>query len=328
MIGNVAIVGIGAIARAFYLPALRRQRTDFADLWLVDINEASVEAGLALVDARRATTLSQVEGELALVIVAVPNAHHLRLATEALQRNANVLVEKPFVVLPADGDQLIALSETQGKLVAVNQTRRYYPALDVLRSIVANNSLGRLTSIDHVEGVKLDWPFESGAAFTPGAFRTGVIMDFAVHVLDYYHALLRPEWSFLTAVHDGFAGPEGLADIHLKAGEIPLHLHLSRYQFLRNTARLQFERGLVEFDVFDWNGVTITPAGGKPKRISGTNPVSDYTAIAERLLTDVFAAIETGSAPRCAAADSLPVIQLLDRIYTGATRYPEAVGAV
>ena len=78
--------------------------------------------------------------------------------------------------------------------------------------------------------------------FAPDAFRTGAIMDFGVHVLDYYHAMLAPQWSLVSAVHDGFTAPRGLP-ISGADPAISLHLRLSRYQFLRNTARLTFERG-------------------------------------------------------------------------------------
>jgi len=59
--------------------------------------------------------------------------------------------------------------------------------------------------------------FESGAAFAPRAYRTGVIMDFGVHVIDFYHYLLVPDWDVTSAVHDGFHGPEGLARIEITA---------------------------------------------------------------------------------------------------------------
>ncbi|HWA17668.1 MAG TPA: Gfo/Idh/MocA family oxidoreductase [Devosia sp.] len=327
MTRRIALIGAGAIARVFYLPALHRLRDQIDDLWIVDPGRNAVEAALKAVNAKSAAQLGDIDAELDLVIIAAPNALHAPIATQALERNSHILIEKPFVVLPSEGEALVALAAAKSRLVAVNQTRRYYPALQALRDIVDGGTLGALKSIEHLEGVKLDWPFESGAAFSPGAFRTGAIMDFGVHVLDYYHALLRPEWSLDTAIHDGFVGPEGLAEIRAHASGVSLHLRLSRYQFLRNMARLTFERGAVEFDVFDCNGVSVTQEG-RSRRVTGPDPVADYLAIADRLILDVLGACETGTAPHCTAADSLPVIRFLDTIYSGAKHYPQAVGAV
>jgi predicted dehydrogenase len=328
MTRRIALVGAGAIARAFYLPALSRLRGQIDELWIVDPGKNALDIALQTVNARAASRLDQVDADLDLVIIATPNALHAAVASEALERNSHVLIEKPFVVRSSEGEVLVKLAAARSKVVAVNQTRRYAPALDALRRIITDRTIGNLTAIEHVEGVKLDWPFESGAGFAPGAFRTGVIMDVGVHILDYYHALLSPDWAFRSAMHDGFVGPEGLAELRLNASGVPLYLRLSRYQFLHNSARLTFEGGIVEFDVFDWNSVTVTPRGGQPSRITGPDPVTDYLAIADRLLLDVLKATETRTAPRCIAADSLPVIRLLDDIYGAATHYPQAVGAV
>ena len=126
-----------------------------------------------------------------------------------------------------------------------------------MRQRIQAGEFGALQSIVHREGAKLTWPFESGAAFAEGAQRTGVIMDIGVHVIDFYHYLLRPEWTFVSATHDGFKGPEGLAEIELLANHAPVSIRLSRYLSQQNIARLIFERAEVSFNVYDSKAYSV-----------------------------------------------------------------------
>jgi predicted dehydrogenase len=326
---TLALVGVGAISRAFYLPALEKLRDRFSEVWTVDPNEHALSIVDRRLQASTATRLSDIKSKLDYVVVAAPNSTHLGIAEEALARGSDVLIEKPFVVLPNDGDQLVRQARGVGKTVAVNQTRRFFPMLSELRALIDSAEYGRLLSIDHCEGVKLNWPYESGAAFSPTATRTGAIMDFGVHVLDFYQYLLQdPSWEFQSSIHDGFVGPEGLAEIHVLAGNIPLHLRLSRYFFLRNTARLQFEGALIEFECFDMNTFTVTKPNGSTTRVFARSPLAEYGDVAPLLIEDLLAATRDGRAPRCDAASSLPVIRILDEIYRRAERYPDAVGEV
>ena len=61
-------------------------------------------------------------------------------------------------------------------------------------------------------------------------------MDIGVHVIDFYQYILQPRWTYESAVHDGFCGPEGLAVLSLKADDAPVSLRLSRYQRQENSA--------------------------------------------------------------------------------------------
>ncbi len=322
---NIALVGCGAIARAFYLPALSKLRTRFDRVWLVGPRPEVGATVAATVDGQHARTLAEVEDELHLTIIATPNAFHSPVAHEALGRGAHVLIEKPFVVSPADGRRLITAAATANRIIAINQTRRLYAMVRDLRHRILDGEWGALQAASHFEGTKLAWPFESGAAFSPGAERTGTLMDFGVHVVDLYHYLLSPTWELTSAIHDGFNGPEGLAQIELRASGAAVSIRLSRYYSQRNTAHLQFERAELGFDVYDANNYWVrTSPGGTKNRIKSGAP-GDATH-AEALILNFIAASEGREAPICDAVSSQPVIEILDQAYTHAARYPVAVG--
>ena len=322
---NLALIGCGAIAQHFYAEALRRHRCRFDRLWLVDPNAGAAERMQARIHGQPVAKLSEIGAQVDAAIISTPNAWHYPLAMEALARGAHVLVEKPIVTEPDQARQLIAAAERSRRIVAVNQTRRLSPVAQQLRSRIRQGEFGALKSVVHREGTKLMWPFESGAAFAPGSQRTGVIMDFGVHVVDLYEYLLAPEWALVSATHDGFAGPEGLAEIALQADGAPVSILLSRYYPQENVARMVFDKAEVRFGVYDADTFTLRVADGETT-IRATPAVGGDPA--DRLILNFLECCNGQGTPVCEAASSLPVIDILDTIYRGATLYPARLGMV
>jgi len=325
---NLALIGCGAISQSFYLPALAKHRGEIGRLWLVDPNDEARSAAATVLAARQVRRLSEIDEEVDRVIIATPNPLHFPVACEALRRNADVLLEKPFVIWPQEGRSLIENADAKGKLIAINQTRRFLPLAKALRRHVVNGDFGAIQSVVHREGTKLVWPYSSGAGFSQGVQRTGVIMDFGVHVIDFYHYVLQPEWRFASAVHDGFAGPEGLAEIELVANHAPVSIRLSRYQKQENVARLVFERAVVSFDVYSPGAYSVEWNARGAGRPSTRNGDPERRTVAENLLLNFLAASEKREEPVCDARSSLPVIELLDEIYRCSHLYPADLGNV
>lgn len=325
MARNLALIGCGAIAQASYLPAMAKYRGDFGRIWLVDPSDHALTAAAAAVTGERAHRLSEVEGQIHLAVIATPNHSHFPLAMEALSRGADVLIEKPFVIWPEDGRRLAEAARAQERVIAINQTRRFFPLAQELRKRIQSGEFGKLKSVVHKEGTKLSWPFESGAGFAPDAERTGAIMDFGVHVIDFYHYLLQPQWKFVSATHDGFTGPEGLADIELRADDVPVSIRLSRYQTQENIARLTFERGEISFGVHDGERYTVRSMSGK---VTPVLVPAKYESPGEPLLLNFVAASEKREPVVCDAVASQPVIDVLDDVYRLAERYPMTLGIV
>jgi predicted dehydrogenase len=325
---SIALVGCGAVARALYLPVLAKHRAEFGQVWLVDPSDHAISIASSIVAGRYASRLEDVDEEIQLAIIATANHLHFRLAHEAVSRGADVLIEKPFVIWPEEGRTLLDAASEANRLIAVNQTRRFFPIAGALRRRIHNGEFGALKSIVHAEGAKLNWAYESGAAFSPGAQRTGVIMDIGVHVIDFYQYLLGPAWSFVSATHDGFNGPEGLAEIELCANDAPVSLRLSRYAQQRNLAHLAFERAEVSFNVYEAKTYAVRTTAGKPARFAAAPGSTNYRSFGEPLVLNFLAASEKREAAVCDAASSLPVIDILDVIYREAGRYSDVIGYV
>ena len=325
---NIALVGCGAIARTSYLPALAKHRAKFDRVWLVDPSDHALSNAASILPGHQARQLRDLDDEIRWVIVATPNHLHFPLAQEALSRGADVLIEKPFVIWPEEGRRLADSAAANDRVIAINQTRRFFPLAGALRRKISEGEFGVLKSIVHREGTKLTWPFESGAGFARGAQRTGAIMDFGVHVIDFYHYLLQPEWTLISAVHDGFCGPEGLAEIELQANGAPVSIRLSRYHDQENVAHLMFERAEVSFNVHDGTEYCKRSNAGTVTRVSIPRGGAQYGSHAESLLLNFLAASEKRESAVCDASSSMPVIEILDEIYCRAEQYPVSLGYV
>ncbi len=324
---HIALIGCGAIAQLIYLPALAKLRKKFTQVWLVDPNQKALAAGLAMIpSARTARTLQEVTDRLSFAIVATPNSIHFDLARDCLLRGAHVLIEKPFVVLPEEGVKLLEIAAAQDRIVAVNQTRRFFPSVKELKERIESGEFGKFKAATHFEGAKLAWPFESGAAFAPDAFRTGVIMDFGVHVIDFYNYLLTPTWGFVSATHDGIGGPEGLAELRLTANGAPLYIRLSRYVQQKNQAQLSFERADVSAGVYELYAYTVRTQGGASRTYRVKPSGVSYYELP--IVHNFISATDKEESPRCDGASSLPVIRVLDQVYREATVYPAQIGFV
>ena len=146
MTRGVAIVGAGLVGakRAAALPAGSDLRTVF---------DPVPERARAVADARPgATTADSVEAAIddsavSLVIVATPHGRLAPIATAALQRGRDVLVEKP------GGDSLPALLELRdaadaaGRRVRVGFNHRFHPAVLRVKDDVGSGRYGPVFGI-------------------------------------------------------------------------------------------------------------------------------------------------------------------------------------
>jgi predicted dehydrogenase len=67
------------------------------------------------------------------VSIATPTASHRSVAADFLREGVDVLVEKPIAGSLPEADDLIALAEKSGALLAVGHTERFNPAVAALR---------------------------------------------------------------------------------------------------------------------------------------------------------------------------------------------------
>lgn len=86
--------------------------------------------------------------EIDAVVIATPIFTHFELAKKALEKGKHVLVEKPLTSNTAQAQELIDLSLKMGNLLMVDHTFLYTGAVQKIKSLIDDNTLGNLQYFD------------------------------------------------------------------------------------------------------------------------------------------------------------------------------------
>jgi len=110
--------------------------------------------------------------EIIAVVLATPVASHHPLAKAALIAGKHVLVEKPLATQASDADELVALAITRKRVLMVDHTYVYHPAVQRIRTFIQEGELGKL---DYIDSTRINL----------GLFQhdVNVLWDLAVHDL-------------------------------------------------------------------------------------------------------------------------------------------------
>ena len=118
-----------------------------------------------------------------LVVVNTPNYTHFDYAKKALLAGKHVIVEKPFTVTVAEGEELISISQNTGKQLSVYQNRRYDSDYKTVKKILDEQWLGKVVEAE----IHYDRFNEALSPKlhkeTPGP-GTGLLYDLGSHLID------------------------------------------------------------------------------------------------------------------------------------------------
>ncbi len=85
-----------------------------------------------------------------LVSIATPVHTHYQLAKQALAAGKHVLVEKPLTGNVAEAEELVDLAAKHGRVLMVDHTFIYHPAVEKIRDLIKRGELGDLCYYDSV----------------------------------------------------------------------------------------------------------------------------------------------------------------------------------
>lgn len=272
------ILGGGAVTAEYYLTALRIMGR-VADAIVVDPDAASLkerhpeflEADFRAQDYRAfleslpSAGADRSEG----IIVALPNHLHVDAVRGALNSGRDVLCEKPLALRAADVSKLRAIASERARLLKVAMSRRYLPALMLARDIVASEEMGAVQSIEAQDCAPFGWRPRSFSFFAPEA--GGVLADMGVHYLDYV-ATLVGELTPIAYGDDAKGGNESSAEYALRAGDIPVHVRLSRIHQSGAYIKIRCTRGEIAVDKTNESEILVKPLRAAARRVSAETP--------------------------------------------------------
>jgi predicted dehydrogenase len=171
---KVAVVGVGSMGRNHARVYWEMPEAELVGV--VDGNEAAAQQLAKRYGTRAYSSFRQMFAaeKPDAITIAVPTAHHLNVALEAISEGVNVLVEKPIAFTVEEGQQIIDAAGHAGVKLMIGHIERFNPAVQTLKQHLSNGELGRVFEID----ARRQGPFPARIA------DVGVVIDLAVHDLD------------------------------------------------------------------------------------------------------------------------------------------------
>ncbi|MGH3807329.1 MAG: Gfo/Idh/MocA family protein [Pseudonocardiaceae bacterium] len=237
---RLALVGCGAAALGCHVPAFPR------------INSATLTALVDPSPAQRAVVL-QTLGEYGFdpspvlgyadldealehfdaAVVAAPHSFHRPIAQRLLDAGKHVLLEKPIATTLADAEAMRELAHRpQAPLLAMAHPRRLFPAVRWVSELIADGSLGQVSSIHWVEGHPYAHEPVSWSMFDQRLSGGGALIDTASHVFDVLLWWLGADLEVLYYADDSLGGVEAEAVARMRANDVAVELELSRLRAL------------------------------------------------------------------------------------------------
>ncbi|HSH94916.1 MAG TPA: Gfo/Idh/MocA family oxidoreductase [Roseimicrobium sp.] len=320
---KTVLVGCGAVSGLYYVPAITEARKH-AGLEVVGVFDPARERVDALLPAfpgargmMHLDELIRLKPDLA--IIASPPRFHADQTVALLRAGSHVLCEKPMADTVADAERMMAAANEAGRVLAVGLFRRFFPALQTIRSLVTGGTLGAPVSFHFAEGGAFSWPATSAAHFQKTHARGGVLLDLGVHVLDLVH------WWFgepdsMSYEDDSMGNLEANAMVSFRYKEaLSGTVRLSRDTPMSNRFTITFERGTVIWKVGEAERLEVT-FNGAPFALAGQlktggRTASTYPQSFVNQLIDVAAAARNGTKPQVPGEEGIHSIRMIERCY-------------
>lgn len=317
------MIGCGAIASSFHMPALASLRGRGVEVVLIDSDlprarDMAQQFGFP----RTAQTHDEVAGEIDGAVIATPHHTHAAIARSLVERGIPVLCEKPLGVSATEVQGLVERSAAHGVPVAVNQTRRFIPACRKIGEILRSGRLGPLQRVEWSEGDRFGWPTATPTMFGARSRGRGVMLDIGVHVFDLLSWWMESGLELVSCSDDSFGGSEAAATVQLDHGGVGVRVRLSWLARQENVARFVCEAAVLEWAVYDLDRLSLLDLRtGRRKVLRVAGAPRDFAGLAPRVIEDFMGVVRDRTTPAVAARDVLQAAELLDACYDQRVRY-------
>jgi len=299
---RVAVVGVGHLGRhhARILSALEGARL----VAVVDVNRERARQVAAAVGARALGDVSELEGQVDAVTVAVPTEAHVAVALPLVRQGVAVLVEKPLARSCPEADALVEAAAASGATLGVGHTERYNPAVAAATSFVLEPRF--------IEVHRL-------GTFPERSLDIDVVFDLMIHDLDIVLSLVGSDVEAIEAVGVPVLTDRiDIANARLRfASGCIANLTASRIskdrvrkiRFFQHDAYVSIDYGAQDLEVY-----RLVRAGeGRPTIEGGKVPIVHEEPL-KREMVDFLAAVRDGRPPLVTAEDGRRAVALARRI--------------
>lgn len=197
---GIAVIGCGGITQS-HLQAYRNGGFNVVALSSRSLDRADARRAEFFPDAAITTDYRELLARDDIAIVDITTHPEVRapLIEAALLAGKHVLSQKPFVLDLAEGERLVALAESLGLKLAVNQNGRWAPHFSWMREAIRAGLIGEVSTVDFT--VHWDHHWICGTHFEDVPHL--LLFDFAIHWFDLatlFFGERRPREVFAAAV--------------------------------------------------------------------------------------------------------------------------------
>lgn len=319
---SIALIGCGAAAVSYYIPALKKIPSLWPNIYLVDRDLTRAKLlSEELKGSKCADDHFQVLDKIQGAIVATPHFLHYPVAMGCLSRHVHVFCEKPLAVSSAELHKMIEEASRNGVTLSSNNTRRMFPNFRLIKQMISSGELGTVQVIDMVQGEKFGWQSFTGFYIDPAISSKGVLLDIGAHVLDLLCWWLAEKPQVVEYHDDSFGGPESVALIQARLRECRIRVKLNRLSDIRSYYVLHGTKGTMECNPDEWDSIRWTPKGGSAVEVSLPNQERTYKEFVGTLVENFIRVTQGKDFPIIGGKDVCPSIELIDECYNGRRRF-------
>jgi predicted dehydrogenase len=313
---RIALIGCGAIAENYYLPALTAHPSVLNNLILVDSDKARLDKlSTEFKVNRKVLDYREILGEADGIILALPTGLHAPIGIEFLARGIPVLCEKPLAENASNGRCMIEAADRANTALAVNYLQRLIPHFGRVKQLLDRQVYGRPLSLDYVIGEIFDWPTVSGFYFKSEPSTRGILRDRGSHAVDHICWWLGGKPQVVSSRNDSFGGSEAVAHVEFEHEGCMGRLTLSWFADVPCRFVIRCEGATIEGDIYDYHRLNIIE-GGRKRKVILNSPLQTKLDVAKNIVTNFILVIEKKETPLVSAADVLESVEFVDDCYT------------
>ncbi|MEM7783784.1 MAG: NAD-dependent epimerase/dehydratase family protein [Planctomycetota bacterium] len=317
---RVGVVGCGAIAEMFHIPALDAYPKTRNHIALSDLNVARLNnlARTYNVDFF-SNDYTELDGEVDGIIISTPPDTHFEIASYFLKKRIPVLCEKPISNDFKEAQELARLSVANETPLLVNQTRRFFPTYEKIKHLIQSGELGEVKKIIYHEGADFNWPAASQFHFDKSA--KGVWSDVGIHLLDTVCYWLGGEPELIESLNDNEGGPEALATVRFRHRQCEIEIKVSRLGRLENGFKIIGTDGTIEQESEEFSEVIVRKTDGRQRKYACGKRSLKYNDFARPLIENFVKVIEQKESPIVSVESVLVPTKLMQEAYEHAKTY-------
>lgn len=317
-----AIIGCGAIVEQFYLPAFESYKNVCEKLIFVDIEEEHARTLATRYGSDKwAMDIGAVLDRIDGAIIATPHHLHAPIGLKCLEHGVHVLCEKPMAEKRSEAEKMVQVAERHGVKLAVNNTRRLFPAYKKVKDLIVKGEIGAPRHISYREGGEFSWPTKSGFYFTSTGSQRGVLLDRGAHVLDLICWWLDEKPILRRCRDDSFEGNEAVCHVEFDFSNGSGEVKLSWINKLVNQYRIEGEQGWIEGSVYDRQRLTVTSRSGKRKSLKIKSDIRTFMDYGHPIVSNFIDVVLDKATPLIPGSSVVNSIALIEECYSKRSRF-------